>query len=242
MDYASAVASAPEGWRHFELADVQRLPASARSRALAAVPPQELKLLESGDEPARERVRRALFWTLVYHLEPDRWEQLAQVEPIHPGLLDALPHEARRAIDVGAGTGRLTAHLVERCREVIAVEPVLGMARILQEKVVTAHAVAAWAEALPIPDGWSDLTIACGAFGPEPAILDEMFRVTKGDGLIALISPEQPEVFESMGWRRVSLEPRPAPIHEGWIDEFFGPLDPPHEMVFQKLDQARAAR
>jgi ubiquinone/menaquinone biosynthesis C-methylase UbiE len=149
-------------------------------------------------------------------------------------VLAALPAGVERAVDVGAGTGRLTAHLVARCGRVIAVEPVLGMARILHVNVPQAVTVAAWAETLPIQTGWSDLTVACGAFGPDPTVLAEMQRITREGGTIALISPERPEAFEALGWRRLSVEPPAVPPHQGWMDEFFGPPDPPHEMVIKR--------
>jgi hypothetical protein len=66
--------------------------------------------------------------------------------------------------------------------------------------------VAAWAEALPLPDGWSGLTAACGLLGPDadPTVLHELERLTEVGGEIVLISPEQPEWFEGHGWGRLS--------------------------------------
>ena len=225
MDYEEAVAKAPPGWSHFSIDDVARLPQKVRRHELARVPPHE----------PDERVLRALFWTLVYHLEPEKWDQLAGVEPIHPDLIAALPPRAATAIDVGAGSGRLTRHLVERCPEVVAIEPSNGLRAILTARLPAVRAVNAWAEALPIPDGWSELTSACGAFGPDTQIVGELQRVTKRGGHVALISPEQPEWFEANGWRRINAPPIAASPHAAWIEEFFGPLDPPHEMVLIRI-------
>jgi hypothetical protein len=97
------------------------------------------------------------------------------------------------------------------------------------------HIVAAWADALPIQDGQSQLTAACGSLGPDPSVLVELERVTGRGGEIVLISPEQPEWFEANGWQRLSFDPVPAPPHEDWIDAFFGPLDPPHELVSKTI-------
>jgi len=91
--------------------------------------------------------------------------------------------------------------------------------------------IAAWADAIPLDDGCSELTAACGAFGPDEAILAELRRITGRGGVVALISPEQPDWFERQGWRRIAVSPRQAPEHAAWLDEFFGPLDPPHELV-----------
>jgi SAM-dependent methyltransferase len=221
MDYAEAVDKAPPGWRHFTMDDLARLPGEVRRREMARIPP---------DEPA-ERVLRAMFWTLVYHLEPEKWDELSRVEPIHADLIAALPTTAASALDIGAGSGRLTAHLVGRAADVVAVEPSAGLRAILSRRLPTVRAVDGWAESLPVGDGWSTLTTACGTLDYEPNVVGELRRVTASGGRIALISPEHPEQFEAEGWTRISA-PRPKPLlHAAWIDDFFGELDPPHEMV-----------
>src|ERR1700693_232836 len=115
MENNSAVETAPPGWRHFTIPDLDRLPASVRDHELARIPDAERELLAAGDREVGERILRAFFWTLVYHLEPERWDALALAEPIHPSLLAALPAAPGRVLEIGAGSGRLTAHLAERC-------------------------------------------------------------------------------------------------------------------------------
>ena len=80
-------------------------------------------------------------------------------------------------------------------------------------------------------DGSSQLTAACAAFGPDPLILAELKRVTSRGGTIALISPERPEWFEANGWRRITVARLPPPPHPRELEEYFGPLDPPHDLV-----------
>jgi SAM-dependent methyltransferase len=225
VEFEEAVAKAPPGWRHFTEGDIARLPEEVRKHELARVP----------DGEHGERLVRGLFWTLVYHLEPERWDELASFEPIHPDVVAALPPRVATAVDVGAGSGRLTAHLVRRSRRTVAVEPSAGLRAMLEQRLPQVEAIAGWAERTPLPDGWSELTAACGAFGPEGAILAELRRVTAPGGTIALISPEQPEWFEAAGWRRITLPPIPAPEHPRRLDEFFGPLDPPHELVLLRI-------
>lgn len=221
MEFEEAVAKAPPGWRHFTIADIARLPEDVRDHAMAGVPPNE----------AGDRVVRALFWTFVYHLEPERWDALAACEPIHPAVIDALPRDVRSGLDVGAGSGRLTEHLVARCKRVTAVEPSRGLRAILAGRLPQVRALPGWADALPLDDASFELTCSCAALGPEPTVLAELRRVTAGGGLIALINPEQPQVFEANGWRRLTAPPMPAPPHPPWIDEFFGPPDPPRELL-----------
>lgn len=224
MDYEQAVATAPPGWRHFSMADVERLPAEVQRRELARIP---------RGEPS-ERIVRALFWTFVYHLEPERWDDLARCEPIHPAVLEALPRNMGTGLDVGAGSGRLTAHLVERCERVIAVEPSEGLRALLAERVPLVRAEYGWSDELPLDDASCDLVAACGAVGPDPATVSELLRVTRLGGWVALVSPEQPEWFEDHGWRRITAPPIPPLPHPPWIDEFFGPPDPPHELLLTR--------
>ena len=225
MDYEKAVETAPPGWRHFRMEDISRLPEPVRARELARVPP---------DEPD-DRVLRSMFWTLVYHLEPRRWDELARHEPIHPDLIASLPGHAATGLDVGAGSGRLTRHIADRCEQVTAIEPSAGLRDILAARLPNVRVLDGWAEALPLPDGWSELTAACGTFGPDPIVLGELYRVTAHEGLIALISPEQPEWFEANGWTRITAPAMQPPAHAAWLDDFFGPLDPPHEMVLIRV-------
>ena len=234
MDYAAAIAAAPPGWTHFSRRDIDRLPQAVKEHTLPTIPIDDVRLMREGDARAEERVLRAMFWTLVYHLEPQLWDRLAAAEPIADSLIEALPGAAR-ALDAGAGSGRLTAHLVQRCERVLAVEPSLGLIALLRARVPGARAIAAWAEAMPLPDGWSQLTAACGAFGPEPAVLRELERVTCARGVIALINPENPEWFEAQGWQRLTFEPAPALAHDPSLDDFFGPPDPPRELVTKQV-------
>src|SRR5947207_3115986 len=88
-----------------------------------------------------------------------------------------------------------------------------------------------WRACLPV----SPMTTSC-AFGPDPVVLAEMRRVTGPGGVIALINPEQPEWFEANGWSRLTVPPLPVPDHPPWLDEFFGPLDPPRELLMQRAD------
>ena len=234
MEYERAVESAPPGWRHFTISDLDRLPAWVRSHELARVPDTERDLLARGDHAVRERVLQAFFWTLVYHLEPEMWDELAHAEPIHPELLAALP-TAHRVLEIGAGSGRLTAHLAEPSTSLVAIEPSAGLGRLLRRRFSDVCVVAAWAEALPVRDAWSQLTTACGSLEPDATVLRELERVTGSGGEIVLISPERPDWFEGNGWRRLSFDPLPAPPHENWIDNFFGPLNPPHELVSRRI-------
>ncbi len=237
MTYSESVATAPPGASSFGRADLDRLPAGARSMLLDGVPVGERELFEEGDPAATRRVLKACFWTLVYNLLPDRWDALSRVEPIHPGVLEALPAGAAKVLEVGAGSGRLTVNLVASARSLIAVEPVARLRAILQQRLPGITILDAVAENLPVADGWADLTIACAIPGPDPAAVLEMERCTSQGGTVALISPEHPGRFAASGWQRLRFDPAEVaiPHHDAALEAFFGPLDPPHELLLKAL-------
>lgn len=233
MDYQTAVATAPPGAAHFHLSDLGRLDEEAARAALAWLPAVELARARAGDDEAATRVVRALFWTLVYNLEPRRWDELAQVERVHPGLLRALPIDGARVVEAGAGTGRLTVQLVERARRVIAVEPAAPLRELLGLRVPDAAVLDGWAEAMPVPDGWADVVVSCASLAPDPKVITELTRCTRAGGTLAFISPENPPWFESHGFRRLTFDPAEVeiPPHDSALEAFFGPLSPPHELL-----------
>jgi SAM-dependent methyltransferase len=236
VTYEEAIAAAPAGWATFGLEDVRRLPAAIRQRALRGVPDAEMAAAVAGDAEAGERVRRALFWMFVYHLRPEQWKALAQAEPIHPRalkLLHDLGADRGHVIEVGAGSGRLTVHLVEWSRELVAVDPSLPLLRILTSRARLARLAAGWAEALPVRDGWADVFVSCASLGTDTAVIAEAERVTRPGGLIVLVSPEP---GDRHGWSEQLFDPDEVylPPHDAWIDEVFGPPRPPSEVVWRK--------
>lgn len=97
------------------------------------------------------------------------------------------PAPGKRVLDLGAGTGKLTATLIEVGAEVVAVEPDPAMLAELRRTLPTVRALAGSAEAIPLPDAsvdavmagnalhWFDLDVA----GPE------MARVLVPGGVLA---------------------------------------------------------
>jgi len=92
-----------------------------------------------------------------------------------------------RVLDLGAGTGKLTAALVALGAGVIAVEPDPAMLAELRSALPTVRALAGSAEAIPLPDGSVDAVLAGNAMhwfdmnvaGPEIA------RILQPDGILA---------------------------------------------------------
>ena len=79
---------------------------------------------DGGGDP---RADVTLAWELLYRLEPELYDRLASAERLHPGIVGWLPRSADRIVEVGAGSGRLTLELIDRGREVVAVEPTAGL-------------------------------------------------------------------------------------------------------------------
>jgi SAM-dependent methyltransferase len=108
-----------------------------------------------------------------------------------PGWPDAiaevggLPSESE-VLDLGAGTGKLTALLARLGADVTAVEPDEAMLTELRRQLPAVRALAGSAEAIPLPDGAVD-TVLCGQalhwFNLERA-LPELARVLVPGGTL----------------------------------------------------------
>jgi len=97
--------------------------------------------------------------------------------------------EAADAVDLGAGTGKLTRGLVALGHRVTAVEPLPEMLEQLRRKVPSATAVTGSAEAIPLPDASVDVVVCAQAFHwfDHPVALQEIARVLRPGGRLALV-------------------------------------------------------
>jgi SAM-dependent methyltransferase len=162
------------------------------------------------------QVDMPLAWELLYRLEPELYDRLASAERLHRAVVQWLPSDVDRVVEVGAGTGRLTLELLGRAREIVAVEPAQPLREILARKLRRAEhgdrvrVTAGFFDDLPVPDSWSDVVVACSAFTPEPghggdAGLSEMERVCKPGGCVAIVWPNNLAWLEAHGYRHVSF-------------------------------------
>lgn len=153
-----------------------------------------------------------LAWELLYRLEPELYERLASAERLHPGIADWLPLSADRIVEVGAGSGRLTLELIERGREVVAIEPATGLRKILERKLAKAdhgrraRVMPGFFDDLPVASGSADLVVACSVFTPAPGHggdvgLAEMERVCRTGGCVAIIWPNNIGWLAARGYR-----------------------------------------
>jgi SAM-dependent methyltransferase len=104
-------------------------------------------------------------------------------------------------LDLGAGTGKLTATLLVAGHRVTALEPLAEMRALLAESLPAATAIDGRAEQLPLADDSFDAVVAGSAFhwfDREPA-LDEVARVLRPPGVFGLLGNRYDS---SIDWQR----------------------------------------
>jgi SAM-dependent methyltransferase len=119
-----------------------------------------------------------------------------------PDAIDwLLPAGANDVLDLGAGTGKLTARLVERGLDVVAVDPLAEMLEVLRKSLPDTPALLGTAEEIPLADDSVDAVLVAQAwhwFNPERAI-PEVARVLRPGGLLGLVWNIRDE---RLGWVR----------------------------------------
>ncbi len=132
-------------------------------------------------------------------------EEYERGRPGYPtAAIDLLAAELRlrpgsTAVDLAAGTGKLTRGLIRTGAQVIAVEPVPGMRAQLARAVPAAEVLAGTAEAIPLADDSADAVLVAQAFHwfDTPAAAREIHRVLRPGGGLGVIW----NVWdESVGW------------------------------------------
>jgi SAM-dependent methyltransferase len=150
------------------------------------------------------------------------------------------------ALDLAAGTGKLTGLLVERFPEVIAVEPSPGMRLLLERNVPQARSLEGSAETIPVADASVDAVFVAEAFHwfDSHAAVSEIARVLRPGGVLLVCFNEwrsqyEPPIgetaHEAIETRAAKLPPPGGPkVASGeWKRGFGGaPFTPLEERTF----------
>lgn len=132
----------------------------------------------------------------------------------------------RRVLDLGAGTGALTAGLLAAGVSVTAVEPDPAMLAELRHRLADVPAAVGTAEAVPLADGSVDAVLVGTAFHWFDAgrALPEIVRVLRPGGVLAvlynIVDESEPWVAELGVASRSSVST--PPDEEEWVPSYAG--------------------
>ncbi|HEU5333322.1 MAG TPA: class I SAM-dependent methyltransferase [Actinocrinis sp.] len=112
-----------------------------------------------------------------------------RVGPPSAIVAEVTPAHCEAVLDLGAGTGALTRHLVGRFPAVFAVEPDQRMRDVLTESCPGAVALDGVAEKIPLPDASVDAVLVSSAWHwMDPALaIPEIARVLRPGGMLGII-------------------------------------------------------
>jgi SAM-dependent methyltransferase len=165
-----------------------------------------------------------------------------------PGYAEAaldelgLPGDAH-VLDLAAGTGKLTRQLVRRFERVVAVEPLDGMRKLLEELVPEADVRRGTAEDIPLEDGEVDAAFVGEAFHwfTGPLAVVELARVLRPGGTLAILfnhadggleSQLPPAFRETFRARALQKDPAQRAGTGAWREAFPGPFEELREAAF----------
>ncbi|ORZ00960.1 S-adenosyl-L-methionine-dependent methyltransferase [Syncephalastrum racemosum] len=120
-------------------------------------------------------------------------ETPAQARPSYPAeaidFIQTLVPQGAKVLDLAAGTGIMTALLVNKGLDVVAVEPVDEMRAKLSADLPAARALKGTSWEIPVPDGSQEAVIVAQAFHwfDDIKSLREIHRVLKPNGYLILI-------------------------------------------------------
>lgn len=158
-----------------------------------------------------------------------RWSR--RIAPLFLSWLQQPPD--RRWLDVGCGTGALSATILDRCApaSVVGVEPSEGFLALAAERLGNrARFLAGNAASLPLESGTCDVIVSGLVlnFVPDlPAALAEMTRVAAPGGTVAAYVWDyagRMEIIRAFWEAAAALDPSAAALHEGMRFPVCAPL------------------
>jgi SAM-dependent methyltransferase len=159
------------------------------------------------------------------------------------------------ALELGAGTGKFTARLLETGAQVIAIDPVEQMLAQLKRNTHGATALLGTAERIPLADGAVDAVVCAQAFHwfATATALAEIRRVLKPNGVLGLIwnvrdqsvdwvaqittliAPYEGDAprYDGGEWRKVFPAEGFGPVHEKRIPHTH--VGPPERVIIDRV-------
>jgi SAM-dependent methyltransferase len=168
-----------------------------------------------GGSGARAALER-LAWDIVYWRFPHLYDALTQGEEIHPALVALCQVDGKTVLDAGAGAGRLSFLCAPTARRVIAMEPSPRLRGLLARKaerqgIKNVEPCDGWFDRVPLKSGSVDVTVSLSALGADDAHggdrgLAELARVTRPQGRLVFLWPEDPRWFLQRGFQYVRFD------------------------------------
>ncbi|UUZ79385.1 class I SAM-dependent methyltransferase [Paenibacillus sp. P26] len=188
----------------------------------------------------------------VYKNQAELYEKMISVQPDLSGIIREI-RDFRKldVVDLGAGTGRLSAFIAPEANSLIATDASESMLGRLEDKLSRLRADGCWRtvvadhRSLPIPDGSADLVVSGWSIGylansDQPGwrenltrVLQEADRILRKDGTLVIL--------ETMGTGYESPYPPPF-LHNYFrlLEEEYGFLHRWIRMDYQFASQAEA--
>jgi len=139
----------------------------------------------------------------------------------------------KRWVDVGCGTGALSAAILDNCApgEVVGVEPSEGFLKLAAQNLNDrAHILPGSAQSISLPDGAADVVVSglvLNFVPDEQAALKEMARVVCAGGTVAAYVwdyADKMEVIKTFWDEAVNLDPSASDLHEGLRFQLCNPV------------------
>jgi ubiquinone/menaquinone biosynthesis C-methylase UbiE len=157
-------------------------------------------------------------------------------------------------LDLAAGTGKLSQVLAGRGADLLAVEPLAEMRRLLAQRVPEATVLDGTAESIPLQDGAVDAVFVGEAFHwfDGDLALPEIHRVMRPRGGLAVVwnhghwdlQPAEAELFERLDQVPApDVRPQNRPYTNLWREPFarLGLFEPMRRQSFERVLQLSIA-
>ncbi|GAB97563.1 SAM-dependent methyltransferase [Kineosphaera limosa] len=143
------------------------------------------------------------------------------IEPILDTVAERVPLSGAQLLDVGSGTGRLTAAAVQRGARVTSVDPAEPMRELTAQAAPSAQVLAGAAPGLPVEPGLFDAVVSNflleHALDPR-AVLADFVRAGRSGAVVAA-TIWAPDAALQRLWGRVAAESQVQPVSVRRIPE-----------------------